>query len=169
MKSSAVMNHDRTHRYELWRSWDESKPTIMFIGLNPSRADETFNDPTITRCINFAKSWGYGSMFFGNLFSLRSPDPKQVEKDTKAARTISTDMRLCGMRDASETHVLCWGSWKFIEEREQQVVEMFPDAKCFGLNQDGHPKHPLYLKASSELYDYQELVNQMVVSGITRI
>lgn len=58
IRSNAEFNKDRTHRYALQRKWGKGERHILFIGLNPSRADETFNDPTITRCINFAKDWG---------------------------------------------------------------------------------------------------------------
>lgn len=60
MKSEAILSVDRKYRYVLTRTWDETLPNIMFVGLNPSTADETTDDPTIRRCINFAKSWGYG-------------------------------------------------------------------------------------------------------------
>ena len=56
MKSSALFSECRTYRYALWRVWDESLDSILFIGLNPSTADESHNDPTISRCINFAKN-----------------------------------------------------------------------------------------------------------------
>jgi hypothetical protein len=45
MKKSAILSECRTYRYELWQIWDESKPYAMFIGLNPSTADETDDDP----------------------------------------------------------------------------------------------------------------------------
>jgi hypothetical protein len=57
-KTDAKFSACRKYRYALWRTWDESKPSAMIIGLNPSTADENENDPTITRCFNFAKSWG---------------------------------------------------------------------------------------------------------------
>jgi hypothetical protein len=59
IKTGAEFSKDRIHRYALYRIWDESKPLIMFIGLNPSTADENKDDPTIKRCVAFAKHWGY--------------------------------------------------------------------------------------------------------------
>ncbi|HHC7270859.1 TPA: DUF1643 domain-containing protein [Vibrio parahaemolyticus] len=67
MKKTAKLSDCRTYRYELWRIWDEQKPYAMFVGLNPSTADETEDDPTIRRCIYFAKSWGYGGLCMANL------------------------------------------------------------------------------------------------------
>ncbi|MGK7951453.1 MAG: DUF1643 domain-containing protein [Xenococcaceae cyanobacterium] len=58
MQGGAVVTGN--YRYLLWREWNSQSKTVSFIMLNPSRADAEINDPTITRCINFAKSWGYG-------------------------------------------------------------------------------------------------------------
>ena len=67
MQGGAVITGN--YRYLLWREWNSSSKTISFIMLNPSRADASFNDPTITRCINFAKFWGYGRLEVVNLFT----------------------------------------------------------------------------------------------------
>lgn len=69
MKKNAILSDDRKYRYVLSRNWDETKPTVLFIGLNPSIADESEDDPTIRRCINFAKDWGYGGILMTNLLS----------------------------------------------------------------------------------------------------
>ena len=50
----------------------------MFIGLNPSTADEIQDDPTIRRCIRYAKDWNYGGYIMGNIFAYRSTDPKKL-------------------------------------------------------------------------------------------
>ena len=59
--------------------WNEHKPIAMIIGLNPSTADQTRNDPTITRCINFASSWGFGGVCVTNLFGFRATSPTQLK------------------------------------------------------------------------------------------
>lgn len=58
-ESGAIFSDDRRCRFSLFRVWDETKLNIMFIGLNPSTANEIVNDPTIRRVISFASSWGY--------------------------------------------------------------------------------------------------------------
>ncbi len=62
------------YRYLLWREWDSQGKTVSFIMLNPSRADAEVNDPTITRCINFAKLWVYGRLEVVNLFAIVLPN-----------------------------------------------------------------------------------------------
>ena len=79
MKKDAQLSTCRKYRYALWRTWDEAKPQVMIIGLNPSTADETKDDPTITRCINFAKAWGYGGVCMANLFAYRATAPSDVK------------------------------------------------------------------------------------------
>lgn len=64
MDKDAILSADRKYRYVLTRIWDEAKPTVLFIGLNPSTADEETDDQTIRKCIGYAKRWGYGSKSF---------------------------------------------------------------------------------------------------------
>jgi hypothetical protein len=54
VRKEAEFSACRKNRYALWRVWNEADPLVMFIGLNPSVADETADDPTIRRCIQFA-------------------------------------------------------------------------------------------------------------------
>ena len=87
MKTDAKLSECRKYRYALWRTWDETKPHVMIIGLNPSTADETKDDPTITRCINFAKSWGYGGVCMANLFAYRATEPTVMKGSTDPVGT----------------------------------------------------------------------------------
>lgn len=172
--AGALLNSDRTHRYSLWRIWNEELPRVLFIGLNPSRADESYNDPTITRCINFAQRWQtepvtfeeymtrgddykrYGGMYFLNLFSFRTPYPEELQKAYLQGDAYhdKTEEALHDAIENSKTVVCCWGSWKFIESQAEHVLGMIKEPMCFGVNKDGNPKHPLYLKATTELVPY---------------
>lgn len=75
-EKNAAFSPCRRYRYALWRTWNENKPCVLFIGLNPSTADETNHGPTLKRCISYAKSWGYGSVCIANLFAYRATKPK---------------------------------------------------------------------------------------------
>src|SRR6478609_729978 len=130
MYKHAIISPDKKHRYTLLRAWGKSKPTIMFIGLNPSRADHEIDDATITRCIRFAKEWNYGSMWFANLYSFRTPyvtkEAAQMNKSGEWESLIENLDVAVGpeyndhfddMLSTSEKVVCCWGSWSFIEAR----------------------------------------------------
>jgi hypothetical protein len=78
MSNGAQFSENRWYRYALWRIWNEDKPLIMFIGLNPSTANERFNDPTIRRVIRFAYDWGAGGLYMMNLFAFVTPYPYEL-------------------------------------------------------------------------------------------
>ena len=80
MRTNAILSEDRKYRYVLLREWDSQLPKIMFIGLNPSTADENQDDPTIRRCIAFAKSFDYGGFYMLNLFAYRSTSPSKLRE-----------------------------------------------------------------------------------------
>jgi Protein of unknown function (DUF1643) len=67
MDSGAVISDCGRYRYSLWRIWNASAVRVMFIGLNPSTADATQDDPTIRRCVEFARSWGFGGIYVQSL------------------------------------------------------------------------------------------------------
>ena len=66
----AIVDATANYRYLLWRRWDDQRPSVGIVMLNPSRADATVNDPTIRRCIGFAQRWGYGGVEVGNYVCL---------------------------------------------------------------------------------------------------
>lgn len=154
--NGAELSKDRKHRYSLWRVWDENLPRIMFSGVNPSKADEIRNDRTISRCIEFARSWGYGSMYFANLYSFRTPYPKILIENLDTAVGEKCNEWLKKMISESDKVVCAWGSWRFqgFEERAKEVLGFIPEPYCLGINKDGQPKHPLYLKSNLKPVKY---------------
>ena len=86
-QSGADFSECGRYRYKLWRTWDDIRPVVMFIMLNPSTADATADDPTIRRCIGFARAWGYGGVRVGNLFAWRTPYPQRVAFCSRTDRT----------------------------------------------------------------------------------
>ena len=148
--SRAVFSEDRVYRYELWRRWGGGD-VVVFIGLNPSTADESMNDPTIRRCIGFAKDWGYGGLCMLNLFAFRATDPAVMKAadDPVGPQNDETLMRIAGAFRTTGEHPLviaAWGVHGEHDARARKVMEWLPNLSCLGLTKDGHPKHPLYLK-----------------------
>ncbi len=80
--SGADISEDGFYRYSLWRTWDLSKPSCLFVMLNPSTADANRNDPTILRCIRYAEAWGFGELLVGNLFAYRATNKAVMKRQT---------------------------------------------------------------------------------------
>lgn len=151
--SGAVFNSTRTHRYILWRELNGSgaKPAIAFIGLNPSTADEIKNDPTVTRCIGYARRWGYGTFYMLNIFGLRSTDPKGLYNSANPVGQ-GNDRAIMEVAQAVDRIVLCWGNHGQHVERGTKILELLRNFPCHYLTKTkaGQPGHPLYLKADLE-------------------
>lgn len=154
--SGARFSPCRTWRYRLWRRWSTNKPTVAFIGLNPSTADETNDDPTVRRCIGFARRWGFGGMNMLNIFAFRSTNPKLLRK---AADPIGPGNRAALLRTCcrSALIVACWGGWGRLFDRGEAVIDLLAGFRlhCLGHTKDGHPKHPLYLSCGTRARDFR--------------
>ncbi|MCJ8340458.1 MAG: DUF1643 domain-containing protein [Pseudomonadales bacterium] len=146
MKSAAEFSACRKYRYVLWRTWDETLPLVMIIGLNPSTADAVNNDPTITRCINFAKTWGYGGLCMTNLFAYRATDPKVMKAQTEPIG-VDNDFWLKKLAEDADKVIAAWGNNGSYLNRSASVSNMFGNLYCIGVNKSGEPEHPLYIKA----------------------
>ena len=141
---NAILSPDRCYRYALARDLQNmlGAGTMLFVGLNPSTADETQDDPTIRRVKGFAVREGFASLLVGNLFAFRStapsaminaPDPIGSENDDHLQRMIAqSDAVLCG-----------WGTLGKFMGRDKEVLLMIGNkAKCLAINADGTPNHP---------------------------
>ena len=144
MEKKANISKDKIYRYTLSRTWDSTKPTVLFIGLNPSIADENIDDPTITRCINFAKDWGYGTLLMANLFAFRSTYPKEIYLiDDPIGK--DNDYYLLECVKQSDLIIACWGNNGTYMDREKIIKELVPNLYCLQKNKNGTPHHPLRL------------------------
>ena len=147
MKRSATFSSCRAYRYTLWREWESlfTDEFAMFIGLNPSTADEKLDDPTVRRCIAYAKTWGYSALCMTNLFAFRATNPDDMMRanDPVGADNDQT-LRECAGRNAGVI-VAAWGVHGTFNGRADQVRMMLPQLHYLRLTKDGHPSHPLYL------------------------
>ena len=149
-RTGAILSDDRTYRYQLWRHWDVFKPRLGWIMLNPSTADETEDDPTIRRCINFAKGWGYGSIVVGNLFALRATEPKELydHPDPIGPENNEHLREIC---DEAEAVVAAWGAHGDYQQRGWAVRQMLDvELLALGTTMDDQPVHPLYQPGDTE-------------------
>ncbi|WP_375750018.1 DUF1643 domain-containing protein [Vibrio sp. HN007] len=143
MIKSAVLSECRKYRYELWRTWDDAKPYAMFIGLNPSTADEIEDDPTIRRCINFAKDWGYGGLCMTNLFAFRATQPEHMKKAKDPVGVRNNDTLLSLSRDAGVI-VAAWGNDGSFLSRSSKVKAILQNLAALKVNKSGEPAYPIY-------------------------
>lgn len=159
-RSHALLSEDREYRYRLQRHWDATKPTVAFVMLNPSTADETDDDPTIRRCIGYAKEWGYGTLLVGNLFALRATDPSEL-RDHPDPVGPENDDHLRKICDRAELVVAAWGTDGSLRDRGKEAARML-DVQLHALDvtKNGHPGHPLYLPgdADPEPWDERALI-----------
>lgn len=152
MNISAVLSSCRRYRYSLTRIWNNQLPKLMFIMLNPSTADETNNDPTIRRCIRYAKEWGYGGLYVCNLFSYRATKPLDL-LNTEEPIGEENYMYIKQIAEQVDKVICAWGNKHIVKKilTHQNPLELldFISSKlyCIELSKDGTPKHPLYLKA----------------------
>lgn len=144
ISKGATFSGDRLYRYKLWRIWDETKRPALFIGLNPSTADENIDDPTIRRCIDFAMQWGEGGLIMANLFAYRSTDPKELKGIADPVGRDNDEYLLDAHRKAGIT-VLAWGNGGTYLNRGDIVSKMLPGAAHLRITKQGQPQHPLYL------------------------
>jgi len=137
------------YRYDLFRIWEPEKPYAMFLMLNPSTADETVNDPTVTRCQRYALSWGYGGLHVCNLFAYRVPYP--VEMKTVADPVgPENDRSILSIAFCAGVVVCGWGNHGSYLSRSQEVLNLLDISgipyHALAVTGQNEPGHPLYLK-----------------------
>ena len=148
MLRSAAFSPCRRFRYSLSRVWNPKLPIITFVGLNPSTADEQKDDPTVRRCIGFARRWNFGGLILVNLFAYRSTKPSGLLEAPDPVGPAN-DKHILVSAGAARLLVLAWGTRGGFLDRDQHVLSFLRDAHCLGTTKDGHPRHPLYLAGNT--------------------
>ena len=153
VNKNATFSDCRKYRYALSRTWDGKKKTVLFIGLNPSTADEKIDDPTIRRCINYAQNWGYGSLLMVNLFAYRATIPTEL-KNVKNPIGNDNDLHITELLKKADLAVAAWGNEGSLLNRDKDVKKIIPKLMCLKINKSGQPAHPLYQKKDLKLIKY---------------
>ena len=153
--SAAAFSRDGRYRYTLERVWDPAGSVCVFVMLNPSVADDKVTDPTVRRCVGFARRWGYGGLRVLNLFALRSTDPKALYADPAPVGVENDDHLLALTRPDRAGLVVCgWGAHGALHGRAWHVADMLRKAGVklhrLGATAGGEPRHPLYVKGDTE-------------------
>lgn len=146
--TGATFSPCRRYRYALWRIWDKSKPACLFLMLNPSTADEITNDKTVERCERRARMTGFGGLRVANIFAFRSTDPAALYSEADPIGP-ENNRHILEAASVSGLIVCGWGTHGNLNNRGEAVRQMISAAGAqphyLALNQDGTPRHPLYV------------------------
>ena len=149
----ATFSRCKRYRYLLEREWDDTKPKVLFIMLNPSTADHKQDDPTIRRCIGFAQELGFGSLIITNLFAYRATYPAELLKANEPTGKKNL-MYLRRAKKACNVIITAWGVAQVVKKlnpaKTLKVLETW-ETYSLGHCKDGTPRHPLYLRKGTDL------------------
>lgn len=158
--SNAVLSDCGNFRYALRRTWGGGCRSVLFVMLNPSTADASVDDPTIRKCVAFARLWGYDGIRVVNLFAKRSTDPDALIGAEEISIGDACDQWIESEAVLADLVVCAWGAHKSAQWRAGTVRRLIERANpgvaimCLGTNGNGSPKHPLYLSGKTTLTQY---------------
>jgi hypothetical protein len=152
LETGANISDDGDYRYWLSRRLSMGERTVLFVGLNPSTADASQDDPTIRRCVGFARQWGFDWLYMGNVCAYRATNPKALLTVDDPVGPENQDA-LKWMAQRADLIVAAWGRNRlncYASTLAGWILSL-PQTRCLGRNADGTPKHPLYLKSDTQL------------------
>ena len=123
IKKSAIFSPCETYRYSLTRIWNDKKKPIIFIGLNPSTADENNDDPTIRKCMHYAYQWGFGGLIMINLFAFRATLRNDLKK-SKLPVGKNNNQFIVNAFQESEMAIVAWGNDGQLYGRDKEVLRL---------------------------------------------
>lgn len=144
---------DGNYRYVLMRSWNLGARHVVWIMLNPSTADGRQDDPTVRRCIAFSRRWGFGGLAVVNLYAWRSSNPDVLWHAPDPIGPLNRET----IRDVGDGAdlILAWGAntgprelWA--SEVAGSVYSRARSISLLGRCANGQPRHPLYVRATTE-------------------
>jgi hypothetical protein len=148
----AVISQDQRYRYLLTRDWNPRDHYMLWVMLNPSTADGVTDDNTIRQCMSFARANGFGGLQVVNLFAYRATDPRSLLKAEDPVGPVNDAITMSALRTAKAVMV-GWGSFKhdMAKDRAKWLWSVYGDVLwCLGVNDDGNPKHPLYISGGTQ-------------------
>lgn len=168
MYRAATMSSDGQYRWLLSRRWGLG-PYMTWIMLNPSTANHQQDDPTIRRCIGFAREWGFAGLVVVNLFAVRMTDPVALLQHPDPIGPENAAFLRKGRR-LGELTVAAWGAhqaarvlfkqrgYPHADEAVEALKHM--ELRCLGTTMEGHPRHPLYVRRETELQPWPQPVRK---------
>ena len=173
MRKNATFSPCGKYRYTLERIWDGSKPLVLFVMQNPSTADESEDDRTITRCCDFARQKGFGGVLVGNLYALICTDSNQflthvrnhasghaVDHPVGEGGPERDDVALKELLSCAEKTVVAWGAdgaRPRVRDRKREVLALL-GRPLYALEEptrEGEPRHPSRLPKTPRWREYR--------------
>lgn len=166
--SDARISECGRYRYLLRRIWDRGAPLCAWVMLNPSTADGAQDDPTIRKCVGFAKRWRFGGIVVANCFAFRATDPKELRAvpDPYGPENDEALLRLGGClvgRIVVAWGVNCrWGRGRTKIKGDTRALVTMQGAHpvrhkkivALRVTKGGYPQHPLYVPYAVEPVPY---------------
>ena len=155
---SAVFSDCSRYRYLLTREWNSGSGTCLFIMLNPSTADAARDDPTIRRCTNFSRAWGYRRLEVVNLFAGRATTPAALFRMNDPCGP-ENDAHIISAAARADATVVAWGNSGAMTGRDRAVLRLLHESSrpvlSLGVNRTGLPRHPLYAPGSARAKSFR--------------
>jgi hypothetical protein len=164
MEMDAFISEDARYRYSLRRWWNPTGPSLVFAMLNPSTADAEKDDPTIRRCISFARREACAGIDIVNLYAYRASDPDRLATaGVDTVGPLNSEFLYKAARGAAlrGVPVICaWGANPHATKDgiDGRALDIFRYAgaktACLGITSKGAPRHPLYVKGDAPIVAY---------------
>lgn len=159
---SAIISDCGRYRYRLERDVG-SGPIVAIIGMNPSKADATLNDPTVRKWIGFGERLGWGRFIVGNVFAWRATDVRELEAATDPTGPDNRSHQIRMILEADMV-VACWGARSKIPKRLRPSLDRTAaflqradkPLWCWGKTASGDPIHPLMLGYATPLVRFEQ-------------
>jgi len=164
MERTAILSPDGLYRYSLGREWNTQRPSVMFVMLNPSKADVFIDDTTITKCIGFAQRWEFGGLIVVNLYAFRATLPSDLWRSPYDPRGPENDKYISLLASKPARVVCAWGNHAY-RDRADSVTRLLLQTRsgvflpnelyCLGKTNSGAPRHPVRLPYNTQLEVYR--------------
>lgn len=151
--TAADYSSDGRYRYALWRAWRGGRGRVAFVLLNPATATESAEDPTLRRCVGFARRWGYASLVLLNLFGFRSVHPAALRA---VADPVGPENARYLQNVQADVVVIGWGRQGTYQGQDRVALRAIANPYALAINRDGTPRHPLYVPYAVPLRPYRQ-------------
>lgn len=158
-RGAAHISHCARYRWTLERTWD-TRPALLVVLFNPSKADDSVDDQTITLLCHIAAHNGFGGIVVVNGIPLRSSKPGPAVEMTRwdvvgewSDRDRLQDNLAVIQREAERAGavLLAWGAlanqcpawFDRVQEAIREVLPAASELYCLGKTAGGYPKHPM--------------------------